>query len=86
MAPVLLTSPGSTHLLAIEATFAHSDLSRARERNHLSARMAGALARQAGAARLLVFHHSPRYQNEPQRLAEEAAQAFTGDGQASDLV
>lgn len=68
------------HLLAIEATFAHADLSRARERNHLSARMAGALARQACAARLLVFHHSPRYQNDPQRLATEAQLAFTSAG------
>lgn len=64
------------HLLAIEATFADADRERARERNHLTARLAGEIACQAGAARLLVFHHSPRYQNEPQRLAEEAASAF----------
>ncbi len=65
------------HLLAIEATFAEADLHRARSRNHLTARLAGTLAREAGAGRLLVFHHSPRYQDEPQRLAREAVAAFT---------
>ncbi len=65
------------HLLAIEATFAHGDIARAKERNHLTAALAGTLARRAGAARLLVFHHSPRYQDAPQRLAEEAARAFS---------
>jgi ribonuclease Z len=64
------------HLLAIEAAFSHRDLSRAQQRNHLTAAIAGTLGHRAGAARLLVFHHSPRYQDEPQLLAEEATQAF----------
>lgn len=76
----IVSLAADAHLLAIEATFAHADLSRARERNHLSARIAGTLARQAGAARLLVFHHSPRYQDDPQRLAAEAQLAFTSAG------
>jgi ribonuclease Z len=68
-----------SHLLAIEATFAHRDLERARQRNHLTARLAGRLARKAGAARLLVFHHSPRYQEHPELLAAEAQAAFAGE-------
>jgi ribonuclease Z len=64
------------HLLAIEATFAHRDLERARLRNHLTAHLAGRLGRLAGVARLQVFHHSPRYQHCPELLAEEARSAF----------
>lgn len=66
------------HLLAIEATFAHADLERARQRNHLTAGLAGVLGRKAGAAKLLLFHHSPRYAQSPGLLAAEAAAAFAG--------
>jgi len=66
------------HLLAIEAVFPHDELPRALERNHLTAQIAGDLGRRAGAARLLTFHHSPRYQDQPELLAAEAAKAFGG--------
>lgn len=65
------------HLLVIEAVFAHQDLARARLRNHLTARLAGRIGRLAGAARLQVFHHSPRYLDRPQLLAAEAQAAFS---------
>jgi ribonuclease Z len=67
-----------SHLLAIEAVFAHNELDRAWERNHLTARLAGATGRRARALRLLVFHHSPRYQETPDLLAAEAHAAFAG--------
>ncbi len=66
------------HLLAIEAVFSHRELERARERSHLTACLAGCLARRAGASRLLVFHHSPRYLDTPALLEDEARQAFAG--------
>jgi ribonuclease Z len=75
----IVTLARDAHLLVIEAPFAHADLQRAQARNHLTARLAGEVARQAGAARLLVFHHSPRYQDRPDLLRQEAQRAFAGD-------
>ncbi len=66
----------AAHLLVIEAVFIHQDLPRARLRNHLTARIAGCLGRLAGAMRLRVFHHSPRYLDRPQLLDAEAQDAF----------
>jgi ribonuclease Z len=74
----ILELAAGAHLLAIEATFAQADIERARQRNHLTAQLAGELGRRAGAARLLLFHHSPRYAQTPGRLAAEAAAAFAG--------
>lgn len=68
----------NAHMLTIEAMFAHRDLNRARQRNHLTAWQAGRLARMAQVARLQVFHHSPRYQRSPDNLGQEALDAFAG--------
>lgn len=67
------------HLLIIEAVFAQEDWRLACERNHLTARAAGSVARRAGVRKLLLFHHSPRYQHQPQRLHAEAMAAFKAD-------
>lgn len=69
---------GEADLLAIEAPFAHVELDRARTRAHLTAWLAGNTARRAGVTRLLPFHHSPRYLDRPELLAQEARQAFAG--------
>jgi ribonuclease Z len=42
-----------------------------------TARQAGLIAREAGAKTLKVFHFSPRYEDRPQSLVEEAQDAFT---------
>lgn len=68
----------NTHMLIIEAAFSHAEFERAQERNHLTARLSGEIAREAGAARLLVYHHSPRYQDDPGLLWGEAMDAFDG--------
>ena len=57
--------------LFIEAAFLDADRVRAGERNHLTALQAGLLARQAGVARAIPFHFSPRYEGMEERLREE---------------
>ena len=65
------------HLLVIEAVFAHADLERAIKRNHLTARLAGEIAREAEVGKLRVFHHSPRYLHDEKLLLNEAMAAFS---------
>ena len=65
-------------LLICEAAFLHEDEALARQRNHLTARQAGELARAAGAHRLAPCHLSPRYKDREQEIFEEAEDAFGG--------
>jgi ribonuclease Z len=65
--------------LFIETTFLHEEAERAAERHHLTARLAGELARHAGAARLIPFHFSPRYKGMEEMLRREVEEAFGGE-------
>jgi ribonuclease Z len=66
--------------LFIEAVFLHEDEALARDRRHLTARLAGELGREAGARQITTFHHSPRYSDRPEALRDEAQAAFTRAG------
>ncbi len=66
-----------TDILFIEAHFVEGDKERARERRHLTSRQAGAIARKAGAKRLVPFHFSSRY-DDTSPLVDEAFAAFEG--------
>lgn len=57
----------------------HHDRARAAERYHLTARQAGALARMAGARRVIPFHFSPRYGGDAKALNDEVLEAFGVD-------
>lgn len=55
-----------------EAYFLDSDRQRAVERNHLTARLAGYIAKEAGVKNLTVMHFSPKYIRTPDAPIEEA--------------
>jgi len=65
-------------LLFIEAPFLHEDAGRAAEKYHLTARQAGTVARKAGVKRMTLYHFSPKYQGQGDRLQKEAIRAFSG--------
>ncbi len=65
---------GSDYLF-IEASFLQEDAARAREKCHLTARQAGLIAKEAGAARVLPFHFSPKYTGLEGRIYREVEQA-----------
>lgn len=62
-----------------ESLFVDEDREQARRRYHMTARQAGTLARLAEAKRLEVFHFSPRYEGNADRLRAEAAATFAGE-------
>ena len=64
--------------LYLEAYFLDADIERARQRNHLTAGIAGGIARKAGVKDLVIMHHSPKYRQTPGEIVREAADAFGG--------
>ncbi len=76
-AAITALAQGADYLF-IEAAFLDADAGRAAEKYHLTARQAGLLARQAGAARVIPFHFSPKYTGEEERIEAEVAAAFDG--------
>jgi ribonuclease Z len=67
-------------MLVCESTFADTEAALAQEYGHLTARQAGRIAEEAGARLLVLTHFSQRYHPaDGQRLAGEAASAFSGE-------
>jgi ribonuclease Z len=64
--------------LFIEAPFLAEDAAVAADRQHLTTRAAGEIAREAGARRVEPFHFSPRYQGKEARMLAEVEAAFNG--------
>jgi len=77
-------------LLIHEATFAEADEGLAVRSTHSTASMAGRVAREAGARRLVITHISPRYfpgnETGPEELLKEAQAVFPGAELAHDFL
>ena len=77
-------------LLIHEATFAEADEGLAVRSTHSTASMAGRVASEAGARRLVITHISPRYfpgnQTGPEELLEEARAVFPAAELAHDFL
>ena len=72
----ILALAGGANELFIETAFLQEDVTLAAERRHLTAAQAGMLARQAGAARVVPFHFSPRYIRREDELRREMEAAW----------
>ncbi len=68
---------GSDYLYC-EAYFIDKDIHLARERNHLTARLAGEIARKAGVKNIIPLHFSLRYKHMPSVVIDEVKEAFSG--------
>lgn len=66
--------------LFIESPFLEADLDHARRKNHLTARQAGQIAREAGARSVVPFHFSPRYGARAAELVAELQAAWRPGG------
>ncbi len=62
--------------LYIEAAFADEDSAIAAQRLHLTAGLAGLIARRAGVRQVTPFHFSPRYLTRPELLPDQVNQAY----------
>ncbi|MBI5188714.1 MAG: ribonuclease Z [Nitrospirae bacterium] len=68
-----------------EAYFMEEDRERALERFHLTAKMAGLIAREARVKNLIVMHFSPKYREYPDAPIKEAMVEFGRDDGRGDI-
>ncbi|MEW6416841.1 MAG: ribonuclease Z [Nitrospirota bacterium] len=61
-----------------ETYFMEKDRDRALQRFHLTAKITGRIARDAGVKNLIVMHFSPKYRNDIETLQDEAMREFRG--------
>ena len=58
-----------------EAYFMDKDKDRALQRFHLTAKITGRIAREAGVKNLVVMHFSPKYRNQTESPEDEAVES-----------
>ncbi|MEP7326975.1 MAG: ribonuclease Z [Gemmatimonadota bacterium] len=74
--PAVVAASRGADLLVHEATFSDSEIERAKETGHSTAREAAEVAREAGVRRLVLTHISPRYSVDVSDLLNEAQAIF----------
>lgn len=82
--PAVAAAARGADLLVHEATFSDSEIERARETGHSTAREAAEIAREAGVRRLILTHISPRYSLDAGELLTEARAIFENTAIARD--
>jgi ribonuclease Z len=82
--PAVTEAARGADLLVHEATFSDSEIERARETGHSTAREAAEIARDAGVRRLVLTHISPRYSVDAGDLLAEARAVFPNTSIARD--
>lgn len=73
-------------LLYIEAMFLDAEREHAQRKNHLTARQAGAIARELGARAVVPFHFSPRYRPRVAEVLAEVDAAWAGPAAPADAA
>jgi len=76
--PSLLALARGANILIHEATFPHSDASRAASDGHTTGYQAGEVAKQAGVKRLILCHFVASLHDQLEELRREALQSFSG--------
>jgi ribonuclease Z len=82
--PAVLAASRGADVLVHEATFSDSEIERAIETGHSTAREAAEIARDAGVGRLILTHISPRYSVDAGELLAEARAVFEKTAIARD--
>lgn len=72
----LISLAENAHTLFCESSFLVKDRKKAARTGHLTTRACGEIAAAAGVARLVPFHFSRRYEDDPARIYEELSDIF----------
>ena len=72
-------------ILFCEAYFLDKDRDRAQERHHLTAALAGCVAREAGVGKIEITHISPKYTDRPKEIYDEVQREFKREVHAAAI-